>query len=456
MKRDLLIAAALTALVAAISYGAALTGTNIAAPVVPFTDADTYPSHEAKYGKGGYIQAQSTSVSQIPLTRRADGMLVYATQWDKYYRLASGTWQQQSFIQLPQFNNFSTATHAKIVSIPVGPQGPRGYDGFDGATGTPALTCWIDSGPLAWTYDQYGLLPVPAMFPYTAKLYVQNTPVTPATYHWRLPGSNTLLAMGQYSTQASFSPTRFGIYSASKSNNWIAVDLTYGGMNCRAVAPIAATKIGAQGIQGIPGDLSNLTRGDITTHLAEPSNTAVTLQPATSSPTTEMFSVREYGGSVRNYIDAQGYQYFKDANGWVLAKIQTDGTLLLLDQSGVTRFRADLAGQVTLADKNSLRRVFVNATTATIQTFRRDGTTIGFQIFSSGRWVGAEGQPGSNGQCLAADTNGRRYWTTCGAGGGTPGGSSRQVQWNNGGSFSGFGRYSANDQALIVNKLVIQ
>ena len=31
-----------------------LKGTNIAAPIMPFSSLDTYPTHESIYGKGGY------------------------------------------------------------------------------------------------------------------------------------------------------------------------------------------------------------------------------------------------------------------------------------------------------------------------------------------------------------------------------------------------------------------
>lgn len=31
-----------------------INGTNLAAPIVPFTTNDTFPTHYAKYGKGGY------------------------------------------------------------------------------------------------------------------------------------------------------------------------------------------------------------------------------------------------------------------------------------------------------------------------------------------------------------------------------------------------------------------
>lgn len=46
--------------------------------------------------------------------------------------------------------------------------------------------------------------------------------------------------------------------------------------------------------------------------------------------------------------------------------------------------------------------------------------------------------PGVNGQCLATDGTGLTAWTTCGGGsGGTPGGLSGQLQYNNAGAFGG-------------------
>ena len=34
-------------------------GTNVASPIVPFTTGDTYATHEAKYGKGGFRTVQT-------------------------------------------------------------------------------------------------------------------------------------------------------------------------------------------------------------------------------------------------------------------------------------------------------------------------------------------------------------------------------------------------------------
>lgn len=53
-------------------------GTNIAAPIVPFTTDDNYPTHEAKYGKGGYRTVQTIQErDSISAARLEEGMLVY-------------------------------------------------------------------------------------------------------------------------------------------------------------------------------------------------------------------------------------------------------------------------------------------------------------------------------------------------------------------------------------------
>lgn len=52
-------------------------GTNIFAPVVPFTATDEYPTHDEKYGKGGYrAVADIAARDAIPAARRSLGMVV--------------------------------------------------------------------------------------------------------------------------------------------------------------------------------------------------------------------------------------------------------------------------------------------------------------------------------------------------------------------------------------------
>jgi hypothetical protein len=65
-------------------------GTNVAAPVVPFSTTDVHPSHEAAFGKGGYRSvANITERNAIPTARREAGMLVYVHADGVIYQLAA-------------------------------------------------------------------------------------------------------------------------------------------------------------------------------------------------------------------------------------------------------------------------------------------------------------------------------------------------------------------------------
>lgn len=58
----------------------AILGTNVAAPVVPFDSDDTYATHDAQYGKGGYRSVATIALRDaIPTQRRTDGMRVRVT-----------------------------------------------------------------------------------------------------------------------------------------------------------------------------------------------------------------------------------------------------------------------------------------------------------------------------------------------------------------------------------------
>lgn len=56
-------------------------GTNISAPIVPYTDRDTYPTHEAIYGKGGWKSVRTVEdLKAIPEGRLEDGCIVRITE----------------------------------------------------------------------------------------------------------------------------------------------------------------------------------------------------------------------------------------------------------------------------------------------------------------------------------------------------------------------------------------
>lgn len=78
---------------------AVIKGTNVVAPVVPLDTADVHPSHEARYGKGGYRSVATLAERDaIPPARREAGMLVYVSADDETWKLAADlvTWDQYS------------------------------------------------------------------------------------------------------------------------------------------------------------------------------------------------------------------------------------------------------------------------------------------------------------------------------------------------------------------------
>jgi hypothetical protein len=70
---------------------AKIKGTNIAAPIAPFTDEDSYPTHDSKYGKGG-LKEVDTLVERdaIPADLRSRGMMVFVIEDSNNYQLKTG------------------------------------------------------------------------------------------------------------------------------------------------------------------------------------------------------------------------------------------------------------------------------------------------------------------------------------------------------------------------------
>ncbi|MBR2246969.1 MAG: hypothetical protein IJ880_08100 [Bacilli bacterium] len=71
-----------------------LKGVNIPSTIVPFTTDDTYATHEAIFGKGGFRSVRTIiDRDNIPQARREPGMLVYVINEDITYKLNDGnTW----------------------------------------------------------------------------------------------------------------------------------------------------------------------------------------------------------------------------------------------------------------------------------------------------------------------------------------------------------------------------
>jgi hypothetical protein len=80
--------------------------TNVASSIAPFSDEDTYPTHEDEYGKGGFrVVSDITERDNIPQDRRKELMLVAVKSGvggsAELYQLQGGLtnedWEQKEF-----------------------------------------------------------------------------------------------------------------------------------------------------------------------------------------------------------------------------------------------------------------------------------------------------------------------------------------------------------------------
>lgn len=74
---------------------AELKGTQVAAIVVPFTDADKYATHDAEYGKGGFRSVETIDLrNEIPTERKTKGMVVRVNETGLHYYWNGSAWTE--------------------------------------------------------------------------------------------------------------------------------------------------------------------------------------------------------------------------------------------------------------------------------------------------------------------------------------------------------------------------
>lgn len=74
---------------------AELKGTQVAAIVVPFTDADKYATHDAEYGKGGFRSVETIALRDaIPTERKTKGMVVRVNETGLHYYWNGSAWTE--------------------------------------------------------------------------------------------------------------------------------------------------------------------------------------------------------------------------------------------------------------------------------------------------------------------------------------------------------------------------
>jgi hypothetical protein len=118
-------------------------------------------------------------------------------------------------------------------------------------TGTDGNTysCFITGGVQTLTFDKNGSNPAPTMVAFAAEMRENGTVVTPAC-SFTVPASGSLLSGS--SAICSFTPTVAGSFSAGAADNRVNLVATYNGITCQATAPVAVTKIGADGLPADP------------------------------------------------------------------------------------------------------------------------------------------------------------------------------------------------------------
>lgn len=98
---------------------AKLTGTNVSAPLAPQDSADTYPTHLAQYGKGGWrTVATIAERNAIPAARLEPGSVAYVEADKTPYLWQNNMWNE--FIALETAVQLATnmiALQAAFVNL---------------------------------------------------------------------------------------------------------------------------------------------------------------------------------------------------------------------------------------------------------------------------------------------------------------------------------------------------
>ena len=99
---------------------------------------------------------------------------------------------------------------------------------------------FITGGKTNAVYDTSGANPLPAPTAFGCELYENGSLVTPGSYAWSVPASNSLLSGS--SATATFTPTLASTFDANKGDNRVLLTATYAGQTVKAVQPIAITQ----------------------------------------------------------------------------------------------------------------------------------------------------------------------------------------------------------------------
>lgn len=260
--------------------------------------------------------------------------------------------------------------------------GMRGYDGLDGRTFACAIL-----GTQSVVYDASGLNPTPLSL-YQAVLYKNGSLVYPSAYSWSVPVSNTLLSGS--GSSSTFTPALFGIFSSSKYDNRVRVQLTYSSMTvCQTSAPIAVAKIGAQGPQGPPGAAVVTKPTTITAFNTTPGGGPLVMQASVAEGSSaSQFEIRDpSNGATRWYCSADGCDW-KTLAGAKLVRVDNSGRIISYHPNGITVAFAIISSGIKKSfdsSGNLTRRELPNGLTQYFKNGR-----VKFQILTGSQAGGLE------------------------------------------------------------------
>lgn len=131
-----------------------LKGTNVAAPVLPFTSEDTYATHDSLYGKGGWKEVETIDERDaIPLGRLRRGCVCYVAELELLY-----TWDGAEWVELPLGTQLPGGVVMKVKSLV--PASLRAVEGKSLSVGFRFTSVYTDDGNptgdgrAVWTVDE--------------------------------------------------------------------------------------------------------------------------------------------------------------------------------------------------------------------------------------------------------------------------------------------------------------
>lgn len=125
---------------------AELKGTQVAAAIVPFTDLDTYATHDAEYGKGGFRSVDTNAKRDaIPAARKVKGMVVRVNETGLHYYWNGSAWTEwlpkSSMLVDAMFDIYSTnPVQNKVITTRINEHAAKFDDIYSKIENIPTIT----------------------------------------------------------------------------------------------------------------------------------------------------------------------------------------------------------------------------------------------------------------------------------------------------------------------------